>query len=78
MRALVSHWRASGIVTARSGSRLNISTGRDIALTGITLPAGTHDVRFVFRPRSLKVGAGLTLASMLILALGFLSGRRKK
>jgi hypothetical protein len=35
LRALVSRWRASGIVTARSGNRLNIITGRDIALTGI-------------------------------------------
>jgi hypothetical protein len=35
LRALVSHWRASGIVSARSGSRLNIGSGRDNALTGI-------------------------------------------
>jgi hypothetical protein len=35
LRTIVSHWRASGIVTARSGERLNITTGRDIALTGI-------------------------------------------
>jgi hypothetical protein len=35
VRTLVSHWRASGIVTARSGNRLNITTGKDIALTGI-------------------------------------------
>ena len=34
-RALVAHWRASGILSARSGNRLNIVTGRDIALTGI-------------------------------------------
>jgi hypothetical protein len=35
LHALLSHWRASGIVSARSGNRLNIVTGRDIALTGI-------------------------------------------
>ena len=35
LRVVVSHWRASGIVTARTGNRLNITTGRDIALTGI-------------------------------------------
>jgi len=35
LRALVSHWRASGIVTARSGGRLNITTGKDIALKAI-------------------------------------------
>ena len=42
MRALVSHWRASGIVSARSGNRLNISTGRDIALTGIGVTGGNQ------------------------------------
>jgi Carboxypeptidase regulatory-like domain len=35
VRTIVSHWRASGILSARSGDRLNITTGRDIALTGI-------------------------------------------
>jgi hypothetical protein len=32
--ALASDWRVSGIVNARSGSGLNITTGRDIALNG--------------------------------------------
>jgi carboxypeptidase family protein len=35
VRTIVSHWRASGILSARSGDRLNITTGRDIAFTGI-------------------------------------------
>jgi carboxypeptidase family protein len=35
VRTIVSHWRASGIVNARTGDRLNITTGRDIAFTGI-------------------------------------------
>jgi hypothetical protein len=35
VRALLSRWRASGILSARSGNRLNISSGRDNALTGI-------------------------------------------
>jgi len=34
-RALASDWRVSGIVSARSGSWLNITTGRDNAFTGI-------------------------------------------
>jgi hypothetical protein len=34
MRALASGWRASGIVSVRSGSRINIITGRDNALNG--------------------------------------------
>ncbi len=37
LRALVSRWSASGILSARSGSRLNITSGQDNALTGIQL-----------------------------------------
>jgi hypothetical protein len=32
--ALVSHWRVSGIVTARSGGWLSVTTGTDRALNG--------------------------------------------
>jgi hypothetical protein len=35
LSALVSHWRLSGILTAQSGSRLNILSGIDNAFTGI-------------------------------------------
>jgi hypothetical protein len=34
VRALASNWRLSGILSARSGSRLNITSGRDNALIG--------------------------------------------
>jgi hypothetical protein len=34
VRALASHWRVSGILTARSGDRLNITSGVDRALIG--------------------------------------------
>jgi hypothetical protein len=34
VRALASNWRVSGIFTARSGNRLNITSGRDNALIG--------------------------------------------
>ena len=34
VRALASNWRVSGILNARSGSRLNITSGRDNAFTG--------------------------------------------
>ena len=34
MRALASNWRLSGILSARSGSRLNITSGVDRALIG--------------------------------------------
>jgi hypothetical protein len=33
---LASRWRASGIASARSGSRLNVTTGRDNAFNGQT------------------------------------------
>jgi len=35
LRALASRWRASGIVSIRSGDRINIITGLDNAFTGI-------------------------------------------
>jgi hypothetical protein len=35
LRAIASHWRLSGILSARSGSRLNITSGRDNAFTGL-------------------------------------------
>jgi hypothetical protein len=35
VRALASNWRVSGILSARSGSRLNITSGRDNAFVGI-------------------------------------------
>jgi hypothetical protein len=35
LRALASNWRLSGIISARSGSRLNITSGRDNAFTGL-------------------------------------------
>ena len=35
MRALASGWRASGILSARSGAWLGVTTGRDVAGTGI-------------------------------------------
>ena len=36
VRALASNWRVSGILSARSGSRLNITSGRDNAFIGIS------------------------------------------
>ena len=35
VRALASHWRVTGILNARSGNRLNISSGVDQAFNGI-------------------------------------------
>jgi hypothetical protein len=36
LRAVVSHWRFSGILSARSGTRLNITSGMDNAFNGIS------------------------------------------
>ena len=37
IRALASHWRVTGILNARSGNRLNVTSGVDQALTGINI-----------------------------------------
>src|SRR5204863_3242762 len=36
LRVVASEWRLSGILSARSGSWLTVTTGRDIAATGIS------------------------------------------
>ncbi len=36
LRALASHWLLTGILSARSGNRLNITSGRDNAFTGVS------------------------------------------
>lgn len=40
----------------------------DIALTGVSVPAGAYEVELVFDPTSVKLGAGLSLSSLIILA----------
>src|SRR5262249_7816522 len=39
----------------------------DLALTGIDLPAGAHEVRLSFRPRSIMIGGALTILAGVIL-----------
>jgi len=41
----------------------------DVALTGVAVPAGVHDVRLIFRPMSVKIGAVLTIAAAVFLLL---------
>jgi hypothetical protein len=40
----------------------------DYVLRGVAVPAGRHRVRFEFKPRSLAYGAGLSAASLLLVA----------
>jgi Bacterial membrane protein YfhO len=47
----------------------------DYGLAGTVLSAGEHDVRFVYSPRSLKVGAALTAASLIVCAVLWRRGR---
>src|SRR5207247_9051234 len=37
LRTVASDWRVSGIVSARSGSWLNVTTTQDVAGTGLTM-----------------------------------------
>jgi hypothetical protein len=41
----------------------------DYALRGVFVPAGSHTVRFEFRPRSFRVGLAISLVSLALLAL---------
>jgi uncharacterized membrane protein YfhO len=46
----------------------------DYNLRGVALPAGEHTVEFVFRPKSVFIGLGLslvTLMGMIVWASGF-------
>ena len=44
-----------------------ITLGR-LALTGLSVPAGEHRVALVYRPLSFRVGAAVSLASLLVLS----------
>jgi uncharacterized membrane protein YfhO len=53
----------------------------DYNLRGVHVPAGEHEVRFVYRPKSLMAGAALSLLTALGLLLwwrGLLPGARLK
>jgi hypothetical protein len=45
----------------------------DFALTGLILPAGTHEVRFSFQPRSFRIGAWISLVAICIAGLAAVS-----
>jgi Bacterial membrane protein YfhO len=41
----------------------------DVALTGLMLPSGSHDVRLFFQPSSFRIGVMITLAALVISVL---------
>jgi membrane protein YfhO len=41
----------------------------DYSLRGVTLPAGEHNVEFVYRPKSVLIGAGLSLLTLIGLVI---------
>jgi hypothetical protein len=49
----------------------------DYMLLGVPLSAGTHNVEFVYRPSSIKVGAVVSITTALCLTLGVLWRERK-
>jgi len=50
----------------------------DYGLRGVYVPAGTHRIRFLYRPASLAWGAALTGAGLLMLAGLFAAPRAGK
>lgn len=46
----------------------------DLAIRSVFVPAGEHEVKFVFSPGSFKLGAAITLASLAALAAYAVSG----
>src|SRR5262245_55765779 len=53
-------WRAT-----ISGERVPVMAA-NYALTGIPVPAGVHEIRFVFDPASVKIGLATTILSILM------------
>jgi hypothetical protein len=50
----------------------------DVAFRAVAVPAGRHTVAFEYRPRSVQVGAGLSLAALAAIAAGLLLTRRRR
>ena len=75
LRALASGWRVSGILSARSGSWLTVTTGRDIAGTGISAqrlnqvladPYGDKSLNNYLNPAAFAYPANGTLGDHII------------
>ena len=50
----------------------------DVTLTGVSVPAGTHEVRLVFQPLSFRIGLGITIFSTILLLALLVYGLRSK
>ncbi|MFI5120594.1 MAG: YfhO family protein, partial [Thermoanaerobaculia bacterium] len=48
----------------------------DLALSAVLVPAGAHRLELAYRPVAFRVGAGLSLASLIVLAGLVLAGQR--
>jgi hypothetical protein len=75
LRTLASDWRLSGILSARSGSWLTVTTGRDIAATGISAqrldqllddPFGDRSLNNYLNPAAFAYPANGTLGNHVI------------
>ncbi|HEY2381823.1 MAG TPA: YfhO family protein [Terriglobia bacterium] len=49
----------------------------DVALTGLIVPSGLHDIRLVFRPASFVYGAALSVISLVVLVVIGLTGAKR-
>ena len=49
----------------------------DLALSAVLLPAGAHRLELVYRPVAFRVGAAISIASLVVLAGLVLAGRRR-
>ena len=50
----------------------------DVTLTGVSVPAGTHEVRLVFQPLTFRIGLGITIFSTILLLALLVYGLRSE
>jgi hypothetical protein len=63
---------------AYSGGRELTLVLADHAFLAFRLPAGTHDVKLVYRPRAFVVGAWISAVSLIALFAGLLASRLRR
>ena len=50
----------------------------NVAFRAVEVEAGSHEVRFSYRPASVIAGGAITLAALALTALGLLFGRARR